>query len=121
MSPGCALSAKVRAKRIGTGNGMRAAVAAGFDPFNQRIGIDPFDRGLTGRIDRRGIDHVGIVEGGLEIFHVIAQPGEAVRLDHGDDPPGTRLRAQRPARRGFRPGGGRNRRSPSHRRLRRPW
>jgi hypothetical protein len=36
------------------------------------------------RIDRRGIDHVGIVERGLEVFHVIAQAGEAVRLDHRD-------------------------------------
>ena len=67
---------------------MCAAVAAGLDPFDQGIGIDPFDRRFAGRIDRGGIDHVGVVEGGLEVVHVIAQAGEAVRLDHGDDPAG---------------------------------
>ena len=51
------------------------------------IGIDAFDRLLARRVDRRGIDHVGIVECAFEVIHVIAQAREAVRLDHGDDAP----------------------------------
>ena len=51
----------------------------------QRVGIDPVDRCFASGIDRRDDDHVGVVERGLEVGHQVAEPGEAVRLDDGDD------------------------------------
>jgi hypothetical protein len=46
--------------------------------------VHALDGLLASGIDRGGIDDIGIVEGGGEIIQMIAQAGEAVRLDHGD-------------------------------------
>src|SRR3546814_6840664 len=42
---------------------------------------------LACRIDGKREDYVGVVERLLEVIHMIAQPGEAMRLDHGNDAP----------------------------------
>jgi hypothetical protein len=63
---------------------MRAAMPAILDARDQSRRIYALDRLFTGRIDRRGIDDIGIVEGGGKIIHMIAQAREAMRLNHGD-------------------------------------
>ena len=55
-------------------------------PSASAVGVDPLDRLLARGIDRRDEHHVGVVEGVLEVLHQVAQAGEAVRLDHRDDP-----------------------------------
>src|SRR3546814_15596659 len=54
---------------------------------DQRIGGHALDRRLACRIDGKREDYVGVVERLLEVIHMIAQPGEAMRLDHGNDAP----------------------------------
>ena len=66
------------------GDGLRQTVAADLQPFNQGIAVDTFDRLFSGDIDRRHENHVGVVESGLKFFHMIAQTGETMWLDHGD-------------------------------------
>src|SRR3546814_1638082 len=52
---------------------------------HQRGGVDAVDGRFSGRINGRHIDRVRIVEGGAEVLHQVAQPGEAMRLDDSDD------------------------------------
>src|SRR3954462_11683751 len=49
------------------------------------IAIDARYRRLAGRIDFRDHDRVGIVEAGAKLLEQLTQPGEAMRLYHGDD------------------------------------
>ena len=85
MSPGRATLATSGASASGPSIGAHDAVAARLQAGDQRVAVDALDRRLAGGIDRRHRP-VGIVEGGAELLHQVAQPGEAVRLDHGDDP-----------------------------------
>ena len=49
------------------------------------IAVDARDRRLAGRIDLGDDDRVGIVEAGTKLLKQRLQPGEAMRLHHGDD------------------------------------
>ena len=110
MSPGGGEVAQVGGKVGGAVDRLDHAVAVGAQALGQRGGVDALDRLLARGIDRRDEHHVGVVEGVLEVLHQVAQPGEAVRLDDRDDALLARFRAPPTAPRGFRPGGGHNRR-----------
>ena len=59
-------------------------MTAHLQSVDQSIAVDALDRVFTGNIDRRHQHHVGVVEGTLKFFHMIAQTGEAMRLDDSD-------------------------------------
>ena len=69
------------------GHGFCQPVATSFQALYQSVAVNTLDRILARHIDRRHEDHVGIVEGALKFFHMVAQAGEAVRLNHGDHTP----------------------------------
>ena len=52
---------------------------------HEMVAIDAGDRRLAGRIDFGDDDRVGIIEAGAEFLEQRLQPGEAMRLHHGDD------------------------------------
>src|SRR5262245_62050738 len=52
--------------------------------LSQRFGIYAIDGVLSGRIDRRHHDSVGVVEAGRELVEKVPEPGEAVRLSYRD-------------------------------------
>jgi hypothetical protein len=60
-------------------------VAVAAQALDQGVAVDPLDRRFAGGVDVGHDDHVGVIEAGAELGHQVAQPGEAVRLDHGDD------------------------------------
>src|SRR5260370_28012708 len=60
-------------------------VAARAHALHQRVAIDPRNRRLAGRIDRRDDHRMGVVEAGAERLEQRCEPREAVRLHHGDD------------------------------------
>ena len=84
-SPGLASSRIIGAIACGLVDVARVAMAAGADAMHQRFRVDAVDRLLAGRIDRRTIDGVGVVEAGGEFVEEIVQAGVAVRLGNRDD------------------------------------
>jgi hypothetical protein len=65
MSPGCATRrGQGIGQRIRPGDDLRRTVPARLHARHHRVGVDALDRLLARGIDGRGIDHVGIVEGG---------------------------------------------------------
>ena len=60
-------------------------MAMGAQAEHEMIAVDAFDRRLAGRINLGNNNRVGIVETSAEFLEQRLQPGEAVRLHHGDD------------------------------------
>src|SRR5258708_609481 len=58
---------------------------------DQRMAVDPFDRRLTRRVDRRNDRRVGAVHACAELFEEMAQPRVTVRLHDRDDGAGKGL------------------------------
>src|SRR3984957_2984669 len=61
------------------------AVAMRAQAEHEMIAVDAVDRRLAGRIDFGDDNGVSVVEAGAEFLKQRLQPGEAMRLYHGDD------------------------------------
>ena len=86
------------------------AMAVRAQAEHEMIAVDACDRRLAGRIDFGDHDRVGIVEAGAEFLEQRLQPGEAMRLHHGDDLAVGGFTRRLQARPRSRRGDGRNRR-----------
>ncbi len=76
--------AEVAAEIIEVRNGTDHAMTVGAKALCQGVGIDALDRLLASGINRHDKDHVGVIEGALEVIHQRLKPGVAVRLNDGD-------------------------------------
>src|SRR5690606_13570099 len=68
-------------------DGRGVTMAAVAQTRHEHVGRYLLDGDLACRIDGKRENHVGVVEGLLELVHVIAQAREAMRLDDRDDAP----------------------------------
>lgn len=66
---------------VSPGRDCGLSVTTAFEPSDKRIGRNAVNRAFPGGVDRERDDRVGIVKRLLKIIHMLAEPGEAVRLD----------------------------------------